>query len=208
MLFRSMDWERVGASYNSFGPLGLAVDGLPDGLAHGVNDEHFTGLHRLEYGLWHGQSATTLLAVATTLASNVAVVQRHLTSAGLAGDPANLPLRTHEILEDALRDHLSGLDDQGGDAAFAETYADMQVTTVVLGYLKPLLEASWPGMPDIAEGQLNILRQALLATRVNGRWLSLGTVSIAARQRVDAAISAVLETLSSVPDLLEVPPVH
>jgi high-affinity iron transporter len=207
-LAAQLDWERVGASYNSFGPLGLAVDGLPNGLPQGVNDKHFTGLHRLEYGLWHGQSATTLLAVATTLARNVATVQRNLTSAGLAGDPANLPLRAHEILEDALRDHLSWLDDQGGGAAFAETYADLQVTTVVLGYLKPLLEASWPGMPDIAEGQLEILRQALLATRVNGRWASPGTVSPAARGRVDAAIGIVLETLSPVPDLLEVPPVH
>jgi high-affinity iron transporter len=205
-LTAQLDWERVGASYDSFGPLGLAVDGLPNGLPHGVNDTHFTGLHRLEYGLWHGQSAATLLTVTATLARDVAAVQRNLTSAGLAGDPANLPLRVHEILEDALRDHLSGLDDQGGGAAFAETYADMQVTSVVLGYLKQPLEASWPGMPDIAEGQLQILGQALLATRVNGRWESLGTVSVAARERVDAAIGAVLETLSAVPDLLEVPP--
>ena len=26
-----LDWERVGASYDSFGDVGLAVDGLPDG---------------------------------------------------------------------------------------------------------------------------------------------------------------------------------
>ena len=59
-LTAQLDWERVGASYDSFGDLGLAVDGLPDGLPGGVNDKDFTGLHRLEYGLWHGQSAATL----------------------------------------------------------------------------------------------------------------------------------------------------
>src|SRR5262249_6729380 len=54
-LAAQMDWERVGASYNSFGAAGVAVDGLPDGLPGGVHDKNFTGLHRLEYGLWHDQ---------------------------------------------------------------------------------------------------------------------------------------------------------
>jgi high-affinity iron transporter len=207
-LTAQLDWERVGASYDSFGTLGLAVDGLPNGLPGGVNDKSFTGLHRLEYGLWHGQSATTLLPVTVTLASNVAVVQQHLTSANLAGDPANLPLRAHEIIEDALRDHLSGIDDQGSGAAFPETYADMQVTEAVLGYLAPLLNARQPGLPAIADNDLSILQQALLATQVNGQWQSFRTASLAARERVDSAIDAALETLSAVPDLLEVPLVH
>jgi high-affinity iron transporter len=54
-LAAQMDWERVGASYNSFGDAGVAVDGLPDGLPGGAADKNFNGLHRLEYGLWHGQ---------------------------------------------------------------------------------------------------------------------------------------------------------
>ena len=207
-LTAQLDWERVGASYDSFGKLGLAVDGLPDGLPDGVNDKNFTGLHRVEYGLWHSQSAATLLPVAATLASNVAVVQHNLTSVGLAGDPTNLPVRTHEILEDALRDHLSGIDDQGGGAAFAQTYADVVVTRALLGYLAPLINARQPGLPAIADSQLDILKGALLATRVNGQWESLGTASPAAREHVDAAIDAVLETLAAVPDLLEVPPAH
>jgi high-affinity iron transporter len=207
-LTAQLDWERVGASYDSFGELGLAVDGLPDGLPDGVNDKNFTGLHRLEYGLWHGQSAATLLQVAATLARNVAAVQQNLTSDDLAGDPANLPIRAHEILEDALRDHLSGIDDQGGGAAFAQTYADVQVTTAVLGYLTPLINTRQPGLPEIADAQLQILTQALLATRINGQWESLSSASLPAREQVEASIGAVLETLAAVPDLLEVPPAH
>jgi high-affinity iron transporter len=207
-LTAQLDWERVGASYDSFGNLGLAVDGLPDGLPNGVNDTNFSGLHRLEYGLWNGQIAAILLPVATTLASNVATVQQNLTSDDLAGDPANLPIRTHEILEDALRDHLSGIDNQGAGAAFAETYADVDVTKAVLGYLTPLINARQPGLPALAGSELDILDTALLATRVNGQWESLTTASPAAREQVDAAIDAALETLASVPDLLEVPPAH
>jgi high-affinity iron transporter len=207
-LTAQLDWERVGASYDSFGDLGLAVDGLPDGLPGGVNDPGFTGLHRLEYGLWHGQSAASLQPVAATLARGVAAVRQNLTSDDLAGDPTNLPVRAHEILEDALRDHLSGTDDLGSGAAFAETYADLQVTGVVLGELAPLITARDPGLLPVADAQLAALRQALLATQVNGAWTPLGSAPLTERERVDAAIGALLETLSSVPDLLEVPPTH
>jgi high-affinity iron transporter len=207
-LTAQLDWERVGASYNSFGDLGTAVDGLPDGLPGGVNDKGFTGLHRLEYGLWHGQSARVLQPAAATLAADVARVRARLTGDDLAGDPTNLSLRAHEILEDALRDHLSGLDDQGGGAAFPMTYADLQVTRVVLGYLAPLIEARQPGLVATAQGEMNALEVALLATRAGGHWQSPGDASLLASQRVNSAVGALLETLSAVPDLLEVPPTH
>jgi high-affinity iron transporter len=202
------DWERVGASYDSFSDLGLAVDGLPDGLQGGVNDPAFTGLHRLEYGLWHGQSAAELEKVAGTLAKNVATTQKNLTSDNLAGDPTNLPVRAHEILEDALRDHLSGIDDQGAGAAYPMTAADLQVTRAVLGYLAPLIDARQPGLLKTADSEMDTLQSALDATDPGGQWQSPQTAPLTVRQRVDGAIGALLQTLSSVPDLLEVPPTH
>jgi len=207
-LTAQLDWERVGASYDSFGDLGLAVDGLPDGLVNGVNDKDFTGLHRLEYGLWNGQPATELLPVADTLARNVATVKKNLTTDDLAGDPTQLPIRAHEIIEDALRDHLSAIDDEGAGAAYPMTYADTQVDKVVLGYLANLIDERQPGLVATADKELATLQSALLATRANGQWQSLTAVSLDQRQHVDAAIGALLETLATVPDLLEVPPTH
>jgi high-affinity iron transporter len=203
-------WERVGASYDSFGDLGLAVDGLAGGLPDGVSDKGFTGLHRLEYGLWAGhQPAKALLPVANALAKNVATVQKNLATDDLAGDPTQLPLRVHEIIEDALRDHLSGVDDYGAGAAYPMTYADTQVDRVVLGYEAALINARDPGLVATAESELSTLDGALLATRTGGgQWQSLTAVTLGQRQHVDAAIGALLETLATVPDLLEVPPTH
>jgi high-affinity iron transporter len=207
-LAAQLDWERVGASYDSFGDAGVAVDGLPDGLPGGVHDQNFTGLHRLEYGLWHGQGSAALLPVVDRLARDVAAVRKNLTSPDIAGDPTNLPLRAHEILEDALRDHLSGIDDQGGGAAYAETYADLQATRAVLGELSALISARAPELLPAARAQMDALQRALLAARAGGRWQSPGSAPLAVRQQVNAAIGALLETLSSVPDLLEIPPTH
>jgi high-affinity iron transporter len=205
-LTAQMGWERVGASYDSFGDAGVAVDGLPDGLPLGVNDPNFTGLHRLEYGLYHGQSAAELLPVAATLSGDLITVQGLLASGNLAGDPTNLPTRAHEILEDALRDHLSGIDDEGAGAAYPETYADTQATATVLGELQPLITARAPELMPVLHTQLTALQSALLATQSGGQWVPASQVPVAAREQVDAAIGALLENLSAIPDLLEVPP--
>ena len=205
-LAAQLTWERVGASYDSFGDDGVAVDGLPDGLPLGVDDPGFTGLHRIEYGLYHGQGATALLPVVDQLSGEITDIQKNLTSDDIAGDPTNLPIRAHEIIEDAVRDHLSGIDDEGSGAAYAMTYADTQVDAVVLGELGSLIDARSPGLVATAETELTALDQALDAAKVGGQWLSLDSTPLASRQKVDAAIGALLETLASVPDLLEVPP--
>ena len=162
-----------------------------------MSDPGFTGLHRLEYGLWHGQSAAALLPVAAELATRLAAVQQNLTSDDIAGDPTNLPLRAHEILEDALRDHLSGIDDEGAGAAYPETYADLQVTRVVLGELAPLINARAPALLPTARTPAG--RPAAGAAGHPGRRAVdvAGAAPLADRQQVDAAIGALLETLSS-----------
>ena len=202
-LAAQLTWEQVGAAYGSFGDLGDAIDGLPQALPQGVNDPGFTGLHRIEYGLWHGQGAAQLLPVADQLSSDITTLQGKLPQ--ITVDPTDMPVRAHEILEDALRDHLTGMTDEGAGAAYAETYADVQGTQVVLGMLRDQIDARRPGLLTTVDGQLTALSQALSGTRSNGQWQSLTATPLAARQKVDAAIGAVLENLSIIPDILEVP---
>jgi high-affinity iron transporter len=228
-LAAQLQWELLGASYDSFGQLGLDVDLLPTTLPRGTSDPGFIGLHRLEYGLWNGQSssggatprtprgasdgkanisdaqsAAELLPVASQLAANVARVRKDLSSDDLAGDPAQLPIRAHEILEDALRDHLSGVDDQGAGAAYPMTYADLRVDEVVVGYLGSLISTRQPGLLQTIQSEQAALARALLATRTGSQWPSPAQVPLSKRQAVDSAIGVLLESLSSVPDLLEV----
>jgi high-affinity iron transporter len=202
-LAAQLTWEQVGAAYDSFADLGDAIDGLPQAHPDGVNDTGFTGLHRLEYGLWHNQSSSALLPVADQLSADVCTLRAKLPR--ITVDPTDMPTRAHEILEDALRDHLNGLTDQGSGAAYPETWADVQGTRVVLGELAPLINDRAPTLLPVVNTQLDTLTQALSGTQSGGTWQPVSAVSQPARQRVDAAIGAVLENLALVPDLLEVP---
>ncbi|MFC0439983.1 iron uptake transporter permease EfeU [Kutzneria buriramensis] len=183
-LTAQLTWERIGAAYGQFDDLGIAIDGLPQGLPQGVADPGFTGLHRVEYGLWHGQSAADLAQVAAKLQQDVQGLRRKLTF-----DPADLPLRAHEILEDALRRTLNGQTDQGSNTAFALVGADVEATNAVLDRLAPLLDARTPGLVATARQQLAAVTAA---------------VATGNRQVVDARVGAAVETLSTIPTLLEV----
>jgi len=201
-LAAQLTWERVGAAYGSFGDSADAIDGLPQGLPLGVADPGFTGLRRLEYGLWHGQSAATLAPISAQLIQDVASLQDKLTS--LTVNPKDMPIRLHEILEDALRDHLSGMSDQGAGSGFAETLADVDGTRVVLGELQSLINQRRPGLVATVIPQLDALQSVLRSTVHDGVFDDPTTASTAERQHVNAAIGQVLETISPVPDLLEI----
>lgn len=195
-------WDRVGAAYGTFGDLADAIDGLPQGLPLGTNDPDLTGLHRIEYGLWHGEPTGSLLGAVDRLAGDVARLLGTLHE--VLPVPEDLPLRVHEILEDALRDQLTGLTDLGGGAGLADTWAGVDATAALLDLYAPLIDARRPGLLPAVRAGLSILRQALESARTGDSWPAPTAVSGAARGHIEAALGGVLETLAEVPGLLEV----
>lgn len=196
-------WESVGASYNSFGDAGVAIDGLPGGLPEGVADPGFTGLHRIEYGLFGGQVPRSLMPVADRLLLDLVSLRRHV--ADVASDPVDLTLRAHEILEDAQRDHLSGVDDQGAHAAYAMTWADLRVSRTVWDQLAEPIKSRDPALFREAMAAFARLDTALLAVRAGGSWLAPNAATVAQRAEINAAVGEALEITAQEPGLLEVP---
>ncbi|GAS90865.1 iron uptake transporter permease EfeU [Mycolicibacterium brisbanense] len=194
-----LTWNRVGAAYGSFGDYGDAIAGLPHGLPGGVDDPDFAGLRRLEYGLWHGQPPTQLMPVADALATEVAKLRVNLSDAML--EPADQTKRPHEILEDMLRFQLAGYTNQGAGTEYAETAASVEATRAVLGQFAPLITPRAPKLLGQANSDLDALDAALRATR----WVPLSQASAAQRAAVNAALGQALETLASVPLVIELP---
>lgn len=199
-----LTWNRIGAAYGSFKEYGDAIAGLPHGLPEGVNDPDFKGLRRLEYGLWHGQPAAALVPVTDALAVTVDKLRAGLPD--VMSEPAHQTKRPHEILEDTLRFQLMGYTNQGAGTEYAEAAAAVQATRAVLGQFAPLVTARAPKLLVESNSQLDVLDSALGATQQGGHWRPLAEVPLPQRQAVDGALGHVLETLASVPLLIELPP--
>ncbi|GAA1085632.1 FTR1 family protein [Tsukamurella strandjordii] len=199
-------WERVGASYNSFGAAGKAVAGLPDGFADGVRDPEFSGIRRIEYGLYRGEAPAALLTQVDKTSEGLQKVRTDLRTDEIAGDPVTLTKRAQEILEDALRDHLTGVSDQGAHAGYAATAAGVDATRAVLRIVEPLLVTRAPELLPTARRELDEVIRALDAVkRPDGTYPPLDTPPLAQRQKINGTVGQALETLSAVPNLLEKP---
>jgi iron uptake system component EfeO len=196
-----MQYNRLGGAYDAFGPLGDSIDGLPDDLPGGVADPSFTGFHRIEYGLWHGQSAAELSGPAEALVSSVGALQAAFPTEQV--DPLDVGLRTHEILEDAVRFELSGQSDEGSGTSLATVSANIDGTETLLGILTPTLTSRYSALPQVraALGQLRTLVDAQHAA--DGAWTPLSRLTTAQREAIDSAAGNAVELLAPVATICE-----
>jgi iron uptake system EfeUOB component EfeO/EfeM len=194
-----LQYETLGAAYDAFGNYDDEIDGRADAV--GVTSPQWTGFYRLEYGLWHGQSATRLTPVARTLASDVAALLAWWPSQQIP--LIDIGLRTHEILENALEFQLTGHDDYGSGTTLATTLANIAGTRELLSLLHPLLAPRYPALPQVYSGLATL--QALLTSEhlATGQWVPVGQLPAATRARIDAACGQVLQELAPIASIAE-----
>jgi iron uptake system component EfeO len=194
-----LTYETLGAAYDAFGNFDDEIDGRADAL--GVSNPHWAGFYRLEYGLWHGQSAAELMPYASKL---VADVRSLLATWPTMEIPLiDIGLRTHEILENALEFQLTGHDDYGSGTTLATTLANIQGTRELLSLLHPLLVTRYPGLPGVYTW-LNRLQTLLEAEhQPDGTWVPVSQLSASARQDIDAACSQALQELAPIASIAE-----
>jgi high-affinity iron transporter len=200
-----LDYARLGAAYGTFGDFDEEINGRPNGLPGGVNDPKFQGFLRLEYGLWNGQPNTELVSVADRLDADV----HRLVSAfpSQQTPPTDVPLRTHEILENALQFELTGETDQGSHTNLATVAANVAGTETTLRAIAPLLEERNPSLLSTLQSGLTRFAAELQTYQLgNGSWVPLQALSQARREQLDGTLSNLLEELSLVPDILEISP--
>lgn len=194
-------YERMGAAYGTFGDADAAINGTTAGLSGGVHDKDFAGFHRVEYGLWHGESASGLRGPAARLAKAVHELRDSWPDERM--DPADIGLRAHEILENTLQFELTGRTDYGSGTNLATARANLDGTGELLGHLRPLLRTRDKGLPGI-DTWMTRTRQALDRFDHDGRWTPPDRLTRTQREKVDADLGELVERLADVAALMDV----
>jgi iron uptake system component EfeO len=195
-----MQYERLGAAYGAFGDYDTEINGLPNGLPNGVQDPNFTGFLRIEYGLWHGQSLSSLQPIVTTLLQNEQALRAAFPTQQI--DPLNLTLEAHEILEETLQHVLTGESDQGSGTELATTSANLDGTVEVLTVLRPVLATRYPlSRVDSSMARFRALLNA--QQHPDGTWTSLTALPTTQREQLDASLDQLLERLAPIAVIAE-----
>ena len=195
-------YASLGAAYGTFEDFDQKIDGRPDGLPGGVHDRGFSGFHRIEYGLWHGEPAAGLKGAAQQLADDAAGLRKAFPHQDF--DPSDLPLRAHEILENTLQFELTGDTDQGSGSGLATADANLAGTRELLAVLRPLLTPRAPRLLPTVDADIARLQKLLDSAHHGTGWTPVDRLGPAAKARIDGATGQLLEDLSPVPDLLEI----
>jgi high-affinity iron transporter len=197
----------LGAVYlqGQIADLNRAIDGESGGLVGATGSARFAGLHRLELGLWTGSQLGSLLPWARLLAADVGKLRLALPGVPIA--PLDYATRAHEILEDAVRDLLSGTDVPWSGEGVLGTAAGIAVTNEVITTLRPLLEGRENVLPVVYE-QLANLQTAMATIKAahGGHLPTNAELTQEQSEMLDGAIGGALEALAQVPGALETAP--
>ncbi|HEY1510115.1 MAG TPA: EfeM/EfeO family lipoprotein [Solirubrobacteraceae bacterium] len=198
------DYLHLGAVYLE-GPvsdLDQRIDGMPLKLAGASKNPNFTGLHRIELGLWTGADPSSLVRYSVMLEHDARKLQNVLPKVQI--EPLDYATRAHEILEDAQRDLMSGTNVRWSGAGVLGTAAGLAATQEVIGTLVPMLQGR-----DNTLGQVQVwlgrLQKVLTQVRDehHGSWPSLAQLSTAQHDQVNGTLAGTLGALSLVPGTLE-----
>jgi iron uptake system component EfeO len=194
-----LQYETLGDAYGAFGDFDTEINGRADAV--GVSSPRWTGFYRLEYGLWHGQSAVELTPVARTLDTDVHGLLTWWPSQQIT--LSDLGRRAHEQIENALEFLLSGHDDYGSGTTLASTAASIQASRTLLSLLRPLLAPRYPQLPRVYT-DLDTLQSLLeKERRPSGWWVPVSALPTQTRQQIDAACDQALQDLAPIASLTE-----
>jgi hypothetical protein len=210
------DYLHLGAVYGLLpGALNADLAGMPGK----IGDPHFVGLHRIEMGLWTHQSVRSLAPLGVKLSSTVARLRAELPTAavdprsthvrlarGLVAvtvDPLDFTLRIHEILEDAQRDFMSGLDVPWSGAGVLATAAGVVATKELLSTVKPIMAGRGNAYGTSVYWLDRLGRAFDSVRRRDGSYPALHQLTPAQLQLIDGTLAGTLTALDQVPATLE-----
>ncbi len=178
------------------------IDGTAGGLEGGASNPSFAGLHRIEYGLWSGAPPRALVPFARRLATAVGRMKRALAHVSIT--PLEYATRAHEILEDAVRDLLSGADVPFSGEGVLATKAGLEASEEVIATLTGVIPRD-SRVQGISETEFAALRAVLarLAKAHGGRLPSNGQLTQSESELLNGTLGGTLEALSAVPGVLE-----
>jgi hypothetical protein len=194
------DYMHLGADYGLFGELEEELDGTAGGAKAATSDPDFVGFRRLEYGIWTGKPLGSLTSYDHRLIADLKRLRAALP--GVEIDALDYATRGHEIVEDAQRDLMNGMDVPWSHEGVLGTAAAIDSADEVFKTLKPLLSGRENTETEV-EYWLARLQKYFAGLRHHGSYPSSTQMGTAEREQMNGYVAGALTALEMVPGTLE-----
>jgi iron uptake system EfeUOB component EfeO/EfeM len=194
------DYMHLGADYGLFGDLEEELDGTAGGPETSAKNPNFVGFRRLEWGLWTGRPLRSLARYDHRLVTDLNRLRAAVP--GVEIDALDYATRGHEIIEDAQRDLMSGMDVPWSHQGVLGTAAALTSVEEVFHTLKPLLSGR-----ENTEGEVEYwlirLHGLFASLRHHGSYPTLTQMGEQEHERFNGYVAGALSALEMVPSTLE-----
>jgi len=194
------DYMHLGADYGLFGNLEEELDGTAGGPKTSPSDPDFVGFRRLEWGIWTGRPLRSLASYDHRLVADLKRLRAALP--GVEIDALDYATRGHEIVEDAQRDLMNGMDVPWSHQGVLGTAAAVASAEEVFTTLKPLLSGRENTEPEV-EYWLKRLHDLFDSLRHDGHYPSTTQMGTEEHERMNGYVAGALSALEMVPSTLE-----
>jgi len=194
------DYMHLGADYGLFGELEEELDGTAGGPRTSPSDPNFVGFRRLEWGLWTGRPLRSLTPYDHRLVHDLKRLRAAVP--GVEIDALDYATRGHEIIEDAQRDLMSGMDVPWSHEGVLGTAAALASVEEVFGTLKPLLSGREDTEGEVRNWLLR-LHRLFDSMRDHGSYPTLTQMGGREHEEFNGYVAGALSALEMVPSTLE-----
>jgi iron uptake system component EfeO len=204
-----LTYETLGAAYDAFSSGDTDFDGLinpvPGVGVDPAEDKDLTGFHKVEALLWTEAPADALMPAADALVADVGKLITAFPQLDI--EPNDLPLRAHEIVENAIQFELTGATDAGSRSNLATAWANLTGAQHALTALEDVLRDRYPELAATKQA-LASAKKLLVSLGHDGGagsgWRPLDSLSRYQRAQLNGAFQHAVELLAPISAICDV----
>ncbi len=193
-------WEGMEPIAGLVPDIDAKVDARVDDFAS-PDDPEWTGWHRLEYLLWEKNTTDGAAPVADQLDADLAALRDQLPDVDIT--PLAMARGAAELIEEVSTGKIQGEEDRYSGTDLWDFAANVAGAKQIVTLLTPALQAKDPELLATIQEQLAAVEAGLAPYRDGDGWKPYSSLTEADKDRLQADLGALSESLAQVPGTLE-----
>jgi iron uptake system component EfeO len=189
-----MSYEAIEPVAELFSDLDASIDARADDFEKGEKDPTFTGFHRIEYGLWVGNSTEGLGTYADKLLADVKELDQRINA--LTFPPEKVVGGAAVLMEEVAATKISGEEDRYSHTDLWDFKANFDGSQKIFELVRPMVEKSDAAFVKKVADNFETIDKTLAKYKSGDGYVTYDKLTDSDRTVLAAAVNTLAEDLS------------